>query len=73
MKVLLEKDYSGKKQNDRLLRGKIDLAASVQKMTVFEKQGNQVLSSLAGANAFALIPADTKVQAGEPVEAFLLE
>ena len=73
VKVLLEKDYSGKKQTDRLLRGKIDLAASVQKMTVFEKQGNQMLLSLAGANAFALIPADTKVQVGEPVEAFLLE
>lgn len=73
VKVLLEKDYAGKKQTDRLLRGKIDPAASIQKMTVLKKQGNQMLSSLAGANALALIPADTKVQAGEPVEAFLLE
>lgn len=73
VEVRLEKDYQRKNQSDRLLRGKIDLAASVQKMSVFEKQGNQMGSSLTGANAFALIPANEVRRAGEPVEAFLLE
>ncbi|MDO5131522.1 MAG: molybdopterin molybdotransferase MoeA [Eubacteriales bacterium] len=73
LQVRLKKEYQRKNQSDRMLRGRIDLAASVQEMSVFEKQGNQMLSSLAGANAFALIPAGAVVPAGEPVEAFLLE
>lgn len=73
LQVRLGKAYQRKNQSDRLLRGRIDLAASVQEMAVFGKQGNQMLSSLAGANAFALIPAGSSVPAGEPVEAFLIE
>lgn len=73
MQVRLEKEYQRKNQSDRLLRGRIDLAASVQRMRVFEKQGNQMSCSFTGANAFALIPANAVVYEGEPVEAFLLE
>ena len=73
MQVRLGKDYQRKNQSARLLRGKIDFSAVCQEMTVFEKQGNQMLSSLAGSNAFALIPADACVGAEDSVEAFLLE
>lgn len=73
VQVRLTKDYQRKNQSARLLRGKIDFSAVRQEMTVFEKQGNQMLSSLAGSNAFALIPADACARAGDSVEAFLLE
>lgn len=72
IKVRLDRNYQRKNPSDRLLRGKIDPAASVQKMSVFDKQGNQMLSSFAGVNALALIPANTEVKAAEPVEAFLI-
>ena len=73
VQVRLGKDYQRKNQSARLLRGRIDFSAVPQEMNVFEKQGNQMLGSLIGANAFALIPAGASVQAGESVEAFLLD
>ena len=73
VQVRLGKDFQRKNQSARLLRGRIDFSAVPQEMNVFEKQGNQMLGSLIGANAFALIPAGASVQAGESVEAFLLE
>lgn len=72
IRVRLAKDYSRKNQSCRLLRGKVDLAAVVQEMKISGGQGNQVLSSLAGSNAFAEIPAGASVQAGEAVDAFLI-
>jgi molybdopterin molybdotransferase len=72
IRVRLAKDYSRKNQSTRLLRGKVDLKAAVQEMEITGGQGNQVLSSVAGSNAFAEIPAGETVQAQEPVNAFLM-
>ena len=72
IRVRLSKDYSRKNQSARLLRGKVDLTAVVQEMEITGGQGNQVLSSVAGSNAFAEIPAGETVQAQETVHAFLM-
>jgi molybdopterin molybdotransferase len=72
IRVRLAKDYSRKNQSTRLLRGKVDLKAAVQEMEITGGQGNQVLSSVAGSNAFAEIPAGETVRAQEPVNAFLM-
>jgi molybdopterin molybdotransferase len=72
LRVRLSGDYSRKNQSARLLRGKVDLTAVVQEMQPAAGQGNQMLSTLAGSNAFAEIPAGTTVQAGETVDAFLM-
>ena len=72
IRVRLAKDYSRKNQSARLLRGKVDLSAVVQEMEITGGQGNQVLSSMAGSNAFAEIPAGETVRAQEPVDAFLI-
>lgn len=72
-RVRVGADYRRKKQSLRLLRGKVDFSASAQTILIPEKQGNQMLSSLIGCNAFALIPADESVLAGETAEAFLME
>lgn len=72
VRVRLAKDYSRKNQSSRLLRGKVDMTASVQEMEITGGQGNQVLSSLAGSNAFAEIPAGMSAEAGEAVDAFLI-
>ena len=72
IRVRLAKNYSRKNQSARLLRGKVDLSAVVQKMEITGGQGNQVLSSMAGSNAFAEIPAGETVRAQEPVDAFLI-
>lgn len=72
VRVRLAKEYSRRNQSARLLRGKVDLTAVVQEMEITGGQGNQVLSSLAGSNAFAEIPAGKTVQAQEPVDAFLI-
>ena len=73
LRVRLAKDYSRKNQSSRLLRGKVDLTAAVHEMEITGGQGNQVLSSLAGSNAFAEIPAGMAVKAEEPVDAFLID
>ena len=73
VRVRLARDYSRKNQSTRLLRGKVDLTAVVQEMEITGGQGNQVLSSMAGSNAFAEIPAGETVQAQEPVDAFLMD
>ena len=72
IRVRLAKNYSRKNQSARLLRGKVDLSAVVQEMEITGGQGNQVLSSMAGSNAFAEIPAGETVRAQEPVDAFLI-
>ncbi len=72
LRVRLAKDYSRKNQSSRLLRGKVDLTAAVHEMEITGGQGNQVLSSLAGSNALAEIPAGVSVPAGEAVDAFLI-
>ena len=72
IRVRLAKDYSRKNQSARLLRGKVDLSAAVLQMEITGSQGNQVLSSLAGSNAFAEIPAGMTVGAQEEAEAFLI-
>ena len=73
IRVCLKKEYSRKNQSSRLLRGRVDPAAVVQEMKITGGQGNQVLSSLAGSNAFAEIPAGMAVKAEEPVDAFLID
>ena len=73
VRVSMDADYQRKKQSLRLLRGRIDFTASTQKILIPEKQGNQMLSSLAGCNAFAVIPAGQSVPAGETAEAFLMD
>ena len=72
IRVRLAKDFSRKNQSARLLRGKVDLSAAVQQMEITGGQGNQVLSSLAGSNAFAEIPAGMSVCAQEEADAFLI-
>ena len=72
VRVRLSQDYSRKNQSARLLRGRIDPCAAVQEMKITARQGNQMLSSLAGSNAFAEIPAGASCGAGEIVDAFLL-
>ena len=72
IRVRLEKEYSRKNQSARLLRGTVDLSATVQKMRIAVGQGNQILSSLAGSNAFAEIPAGETIEEGETAEAFLI-
>ena len=72
IRVRLAQDFSRKNQSARLLRGKVDPAAADQEMEITGGQGNQVLSSLAGSNAFAEIPAGMSVRAGESVDAFLI-
>ena len=72
IRVRLAEDYSRRNQSCRLLRGRVDLTAAVQEMEITGRQGNQVLSSLAGSNAFAEIPAGASVRAGQEVDAFLL-
>ena len=73
VRVSMDADYQRKKQSLRLLRGRIDFTASTQKIMIPEKQGNQMLSSLMGCNAFAVIPAGESVAAGETTEAFLMD
>lgn len=72
VQVSLEKDYSRANSSARLLRGRIEQGNGVCRMKISGGQGNQVLSSLSGSNAFAEIPAGAVVRAGEPVEAFLI-
>ena len=72
IRVRLAKDFSRKNQSALLLRGKVDLSASVQQMEITGGQGNQVLSSLAGSNAFAEIPAGMAVGAQGETDAFLI-
>ena len=72
IRVRLAKDFSRKNQSARLLRGKVDLSAAVQQMEITGGQGNQVLSSLAGSNAFAEIPAGMAVGAQGETDAFLI-
>lgn len=72
VRVRLSREYSRKNQSARLLRGRIEPGAVVQEMIIPERQGNQMLASLAGANAFAEIPAGGTLRAGETAEAFLL-
>ena len=73
VRVSMDSDYQRKKQSLRLLRGKINITASTQKSLKKKKQGNQMLSSLMGCNAFAVIPAGESVAAGETTEAFLMD
>lgn len=70
--VRLEKDYSRANSSARLLRGRIEMEGEYFRMKIAGGQGNQVLSSLFGSNAFAEIPAGAVVKAGEPVQAFLI-
>ena len=73
VRVRLGRNYTKKRPTERLLRGRIDPGAVTQAMDIFEKQGNQVLSSLAGANAFAILPPDTALSAADEAEAFLID
>lgn len=72
VRVRLSREYSRRNQSTRLLRGRIEPGAVIQEMTISERQGNQMLASLAGANALAEIPAGGTLQAGETAKAFLL-
>lgn len=72
LKVELEQGYGRKIPSARLLRGRVDFSAVTQKITIADGQGNQKLSTLAGCNAFAEIPAGETVEAGGHAEAFLI-
>lgn len=72
VRVRLDRDYSRKNQSVRLLRGRVEAGEAVLEVTIPEKQGNQMLGSLAGSNVFVEIPAGTALRAGETAEGFLI-
>lgn len=72
LRVAVNEDYQRRNQSLRLLRGRIDFSESPLSIHIPKKQGNQMLSSLMGCNAFAVIPANGSVRAGEEVEVFLM-
>lgn len=72
VRVRMDRDYDRRIGAERLLRGTIDLSRAVQSISIPKKQGNQMLSSLAGTNAFAVIPAGGALREGDAAEAFLI-
>ena len=71
--VRLAREFHKRSPSDRFLRGKLDLADGSVRFNPASGQGNAVLSSVIGCDAFALIPAGSgPVSAGAELRGFVL-
>ena len=71
--VRLAREFRKRSPSDRFLRGKLDLADGSVRFNPASGQGNAVLSSVIGCDAFALIPAGSgPVSAGAELRGFVL-
>ena len=73
MRASLVRGFKKKSPSDRFLRGRLELGDGTVRFAASSDQGNVVLSSTIGCNAFALIPAGSgPVEPGTVLDGFVL-
>jgi len=73
IRAALARDFKKKSPSLRFLRGRLDFSDGTVRFVSSADQGNIILSSTIGCNAFALIPAGSgPVAAGTALEGFLV-
>lgn len=69
--VILAGDFNKKSKATRFLRGRLDLTDGRVKIHIPSEQGNVIISSMIGCNAFAIVPAGSdRLQAGTVLKGF---